>query len=219
MESEKVKTGRQTIFFLPNRLIPLLLHRNFLAMRSIYLALAVLLSVFTACSNSNPAANNKTESAQAVKSKLSDSATVRLMTVVNGYYVLKNALVATNAQRADSAASALATTAESAFISLRKDPAGEPLQINMDSIVGNTKVICTIKDETCEKQRLLFDVVSRNMYVILRKTEVKNAHIYQQYCPMAFNEKGAYWLSGESEILNPYFGKKMLECGEVTDSM
>jgi hypothetical protein len=36
---------------------------------------------------------------------------------------------------------------------------------------------------------------------------------------MAFDDKGAYWLSAESEIKNPYFGKKMLECGEVTDSL
>jgi Cu(I)/Ag(I) efflux system membrane fusion protein len=36
---------------------------------------------------------------------------------------------------------------------------------------------------------------------------------------MAFNNKGAYWLSNEREIKNPYFGSEMLECGSVEDSL
>ncbi|MCW8898728.1 MAG: efflux RND transporter periplasmic adaptor subunit [Flavobacteriales bacterium] len=40
--------------------------------------------------------------------------------------------------------------------------------------------------------------------------------LYIQYCPMADNDKGADWLSSEKEIKNPYFGKSMLKCGEVT---
>ena len=49
--------------------------------------------------------------------------------------------------------------------------------------------------------------------------ELKNAGVYRQFCPMAFNDQGAYWLSPETEIRNPYFGKKMLACGEVRDSL
>ena len=38
--------------------------------------------------------------------------------------------------------------------------------------------------------------------------------IYYQYCPMARDNKGAYWLSAVEEIKNPYFGDAMLTCGE-----
>jgi Cu(I)/Ag(I) efflux system membrane fusion protein len=31
---------------------------------------------------------------------------------------------------------------------------------------------------------------------------------------MAFNNKGAYWLSETEEITNPYFGASMLASGE-----
>jgi membrane fusion protein, copper/silver efflux system len=41
--------------------------------------------------------------------------------------------------------------------------------------------------------------------------------VYRQFCPMAFDDKGAFWLSESDEILNPYFGDMMLNCGEVTD--
>ncbi len=57
------------------------------------------------------------------------------------------------------------------------------------------------------------------MYGMLKNVDLKNAGIYREYCPMAFNERGAYWLSDDADIKNPYFGKKMLECGEVTDSL
>jgi Cu(I)/Ag(I) efflux system membrane fusion protein len=42
-----------------------------------------------------------------------------------------------------------------------------------------------------------------------------NEKVYNQFCPMADNNKGAYWLSKEEKVLNPYFGDAMLNCGEV----
>jgi len=39
--------------------------------------------------------------------------------------------------------------------------------------------------------------------------------IYQDFCPMANNNKGALWLSEVKEIKNPYFGSKMLTCGSI----
>lgn len=39
--------------------------------------------------------------------------------------------------------------------------------------------------------------------------------IYRVYCPMAMDNKGAYWLQAEPAIRNAYFGAKMLRCGEV----
>lgn len=40
--------------------------------------------------------------------------------------------------------------------------------------------------------------------------------LYVQFCPMANEDKGGYWLSDSEEILNPYFGASMLSCGEVS---
>jgi hypothetical protein len=36
---------------------------------------------------------------------------------------------------------------------------------------------------------------------------------------MAFNNEGAYWLSAEKEVNNPYFGDKMLHCGSVKEEL
>ena len=39
--------------------------------------------------------------------------------------------------------------------------------------------------------------------------------LYRAYCPMAFNNAGAEWVQRDSLIHNPYFGSKMLTCGEI----
>jgi len=50
------------------------------------------------------------------------------------------------------------------------------------------------------------------------KKEITKGEVYMQYCPMAFNNKGAYWFASDKEIMNPYFGDEMLHCGGVKET-
>lgn len=50
------------------------------------------------------------------------------------------------------------------------------------------------------------------------KEDLTAGEIYMQYCPMAFNNKGAYWFASDKEIMNPYFGDEMLNCGGVKET-
>ncbi|MGZ0017727.1 efflux RND transporter periplasmic adaptor subunit [Yeosuana sp. AK3] len=43
--------------------------------------------------------------------------------------------------------------------------------------------------------------------------------VYEEFCPMADGEKGAYWLSLSKEIKNPFYGKAMLDCGEIKSTI
>ena len=66
-----------------------------------------------------------------------------------------------------------------------------------------------------EEVRTPFKMLS-DRFVILAKTFGPfNEPFYIQHCPMANNNKGADWVSRDKEIRNPYFGKKMLTCGET----
>ncbi len=67
-----------------------------------------------------------------------------------------------------------------------------------------------------ESKRAAFEDLSKLMYELVT-TFGASETVYKQYCPMALNDKGAYWLSVNKEINNPYFGDKMLECGEVQE--
>jgi Cu(I)/Ag(I) efflux system membrane fusion protein len=154
------------------------------------------------------------------QSRLDSVGTQKLLSVVSSYYELKDALVATNAAKADEGATRLIAAANDLDSYIKADSANrENLQPYIDSVKDGSNAILAVKDETTEKKRISFEKVSDAMYGLLRVADIKNAGVYRQYCPMAFNDKGAYWLSNETEIRNPYFGKKMLECGEVTDSL
>lgn len=63
-------------------------------------------------------------------------------------------------------------------------------------------------------QREHFDVLSKDVVDLLAITG-SDRTLYQAYCPMYNNNKGAFWLSASREIKNPYFGSEMLTCGEV----
>lgn len=69
-----------------------------------------------------------------------------------------------------------------------------------------------------EEQRTLFSDVTEKMTVIVNAS-ISSGEVYQQFCPMAFNNEGGYWLSTEEEIRNPYFGDRMLKCGKVTETI
>lgn len=68
--------------------------------------------------------------------------------------------------------------------------------------------------DNIEVQRKLFELLNNWMEKKVEGT-LTSGTIYKQYCPMAFNDKGAFWLSTSKDILNPYFGDVMLKCGRV----
>ena len=64
-----------------------------------------------------------------------------------------------------------------------------------------------------EKQRGHFKHLSAHLSKGVKLFGV-NQKVYEQFCPMADNNKGAYWLSLKEKIQNPYYGSKMLGCGD-----
>ena len=70
-----------------------------------------------------------------------------------------------------------------------------------------------VKATDIEKQRMAFADVSTIMWKDVKNNSAIKEEVYYQYCPM----KKVYWLSKEEAIKNPYYGSKMLTCGNVSD--
>lgn len=70
---------------------------------------------------------------------------------------------------------------------------------------------------TMDDQLKQFSKLSSTMYVVLTEFGLKGGTVYRQFCPMAFNEQGAFWLSNDSAINNPYLFKTMPNCGETKE--
>jgi hypothetical protein len=74
-------------------------------------------------------------------------------------------------------------------------------------------------EKDLEAKRKSFQMVSDQLYDLIRTVRYDQAIVYHDYCPMAFNDQGANWLSNTAGIRNPYIPKKMITCGEVKDSI
>lgn len=72
-----------------------------------------------------------------------------------------------------------------------------------------------VESSDIQEQRKAFSQLSDAM-INLVEGNIKAGKIYKDFCPMALNG-GAYWLSSEEEVRNPYFGDKMLNCGSVNE--
>jgi hypothetical protein len=83
-----------------------------------------------------------------------------------------------------------------------------------DKLKADATKINASKD--IEKQRTAFSSLSNNLWSTVKGLKIKdNGAIYIDYCPM----KDAYWLSKESAIKNPYYGKSMLTCGSIKETI
>ena len=71
-----------------------------------------------------------------------------------------------------------------------------------------------IEKSPIDHQREHFDVLSKDMIDLIAITGTEEK-LYQDFCPMYNNNKGAQWLSATKEIKNPYYGAKMMSCGSV----
>ncbi|MDB5191505.1 MAG: hypothetical protein JWQ96_1068 [Segetibacter sp.] len=135
------------------------------------------------------------------------------------YYHLKDALVLSNDTMATTSAQRLVKDADSLNLEgVKADPSiVEMAKGYLRSISAEAKALSGEND--IEAKRKSFQMISDNMYDLVRTVHYDQATVYHQFCPMAFDDAGAYWLSQSSDIKNPYYGKKMLSCGEVKDSI
>jgi Cu(I)/Ag(I) efflux system membrane fusion protein len=69
--------------------------------------------------------------------------------------------------------------------------------------------------EDIEKLRGSFAEISHQFVKALENQGFDGRDLYWQYCPMAQNQEGAYWVDDEKAISNPYMGQQMPGCGST----
>jgi hypothetical protein len=160
-------------------------------------------------------------------SKNSGPFTDSVTALLTNYFAVRDALVDWDTLKADQAAAALAVRADSLPVRLIKADSGIILTAKSLSagLSGDAKGF--VGEAGIDARRHSFDVLTAEMYDLLRAVNYDGQVIYHIQCPMAFNDSiPAYWLSDKSTILNPYLGNKspkyqakMLHCGQVVDSL
>jgi membrane fusion protein, copper/silver efflux system len=147
---------------------------------------------------------------------VSQEFTKQLTAFLKSYFSIKDALVNTDAK----ASAALIPTAKTSLSKIDMGLlSGEAHDVWMDLLKPIQQSLDKIQSPAdVEEQRKYFESLSDNLIEAVEYFGVTDNTIYRQYCPMAFKDKGAYWLSSEKEIRNPYFGDMMLTCGEVKEA-
>ena len=137
----------------------------------------------------------------------------QLFSLASTYLTLKDALVATDSEKAKDAANELLGKLDKVDMSLIKDDAHNYWMEQLSAIKAHSEKI-TITDDI-EEQRKQFDFLSQALIKATKVFGIGEKTLYVQHCPMANENEGADWLSNVEEIRNPYFGDKMLTCGLV----
>ena len=129
------------------------------------------------------------------------------------YYNIKDALVNSDASSAASKAEELVNEVQKINVKSLTENEQKSFLPLKDKLTSDAKNISQSKD--LAKQRIYFASLSDNIYSLAKETKLSAQPIYRDYCPM----KKKYWLSSESAIKNPYFGKAMPTCGEVKETL
>jgi hypothetical protein len=142
-----------------------------------------------------------------------------LQLAVNAYLQLAGALVDADSARADLAAATLHRHIDSLPLHILQIDSSRQEQLRTTTGSISAELGGLLGEPGLGSKRESFEMVSDMLYDLVKNTGLKGHTLYRQYCPMAFNDRGAYWLSDTTEILNPYFGKEMLHCGDITDTL
>ncbi|GGH40580.1 RND transporter [Mangrovimonas yunxiaonensis] len=137
----------------------------------------------------------------------------QLQQVYNSYISLKDALVKTDMALATTSAKSLKKDLGRMDMKLLTNEAAHEQWMALYKPI-NTNNNAIAQAANIEAQRKHFKTLSDYFITAVQSFGI-NETAYKQYCPMANSDKGAYWLSKEKEVLNPYFGDQMLKCGEV----
>jgi Cu(I)/Ag(I) efflux system membrane fusion protein len=143
--------------------------------------------------------------------------TMQLNTVFEQYIVLKDAFVQSDVKKVKQAAEKMEKSLSSLDMKLLTDDAHTQGMDITDKLDNQLKQIASSGD--IESQRKAFSSFSNEFYKAIKIFGLMGKTVYYQFCPMAFDEKGAFWLSTTKEIRNPYYGDQMLTCGEIKETL
>ncbi len=139
--------------------------------------------------------------------------------IVNEYYAIKDAFVLENDAIINQHALAMQKGIDTLDL---KSVQGTNLDKDKNTqliteIVAALKIL--LNEKEIDAKRKPFQTISDKLYDLIKSVRFDKQIIYLEHCPMAFNQTGANWLSNTPDIKNPYIPKKMIDCGEVLDTL
>jgi Protein of unknown function (DUF3347) len=147
--------------------------------------------------------------------------------VLTNYYALSDGFAAVDSSQIHSAVQNLSVSIDSIrFDQFKADTAIIQTAASLaQSMQG--EITALQKENTMEQKKREFNMITDELYSLIRTVRYDGSTIYHMRCPNAFADSSeAYWLSPANKISNPYLGKKnpaknagTPDQGELSDSL
>ena len=164
-------------------------------------------------------------------SKHSNSFNESMSNAMNSYYALTESFVNWDAAKINTSLATFKTSVDSLHIQeMEKDSAIYPTVQSQWEVI-KAEIAGMQADTALYEKRESLNMLSQQMFDLLRIVKYDAAKVYYQECPMALNnyESSAFWLSTEGDpkkrrnpylgLHDPKYGKAMLTCGATRDSI
>lgn len=148
--------------------------------------------------------------------EVSDEFRKQITKLADAYFRVKNSLVKDNEQESKKSLIGFNQSLSAVEMKLLN---GSDHDLWMDMLNGMKEASSKMeKSSNIEEERTHFSKLSLQILDMTETFGIDKEVVYKDFCPMAFGNQGAFWLSEEKDILNPYFGASMISCGEVKDT-
>lgn len=194
--------------------------------KTTYLAVFLALFAFSACSDSTDTSHTEDQHAEVATDEPAAGQVVvdapdytsvaepmqrNVSQLVDEYIKLKDAMVASDAAAAKATASDMLQMVNAMPVATLQGEQKSYAEEKVNEVKQGVSAIASSTDLAEQRQNL--EQVSEATFALAKAFGGSDQTLYYQHCPMAFNDQGAYWLSTNKEIRNPYFGESMLKCG------
>ena len=198
--------------------------KAFLLVGVLALALGITYLVLHKSSSGNPLSEEK-DAPLAVSSKTS-AFNRSFSSVLSSYYKLSESFVSGDTGKISDAAQKLSIAVDSIrFDQFKADSSVTLTAVSVAQSVQG-EILGLLGEKTMEQKKREFNLITEDLYSLIRVVRFDGAVIYHMRCTSAFADSSeAYWLSSSSQIVNPYMGKSIPAentlpvNGEISDSL
>jgi hypothetical protein len=146
--------------------------------------------------------------------------------VLSKYYKLSESFISGDTGKISDAAKKLSIAVDSIrFDQFKADSSVTLTAVSVAQSVQG-EILGLLGEKTMEQKKREFNLITEDLYSLIRVVRFDGAVIYHMRCTTAFADSSeAYWLSSSSQIVNPYMGKsipaenKFPVNGEISDSL
>lgn len=137
--------------------------------------------------------------------------------VAQAYFSIQDALSRDALENAQKAAADLLNELAVADMKLLKGETHMDWMKLEAGIKTNTQDLQSAQD--IDGARTSFDKITEPVTTAITEFGSGKTAVYRFHCPMAFDNKGAYWLQDHRQTRNPYFGASMLGCQDSVETL